>query len=59
MGDNRQHSADSRYHLGDPGGGSVPIGNVVGTAFITLWPFDRVGLLRNPGDVFRDVPDPS
>jgi signal peptidase I len=37
----------------------VPIGNVVGTAFITLWPFDRVGLLRNPGDVFRDVPDPS
>jgi signal peptidase I len=59
MGDNRQHSADSRYHMGDPGGGSVPIDRVVGTAFITLWPADRIGLLRNPGDVFRDVPDPS
>lgn len=59
MGDNRQHSADSRYHLGDPGGGSVPVDDVVGTAFVTLWPADRLGLLRNPGDVFADVPDPS
>lgn len=59
MGDNRQHSADSRWHLGDPGGGSVPIDDVVGTAFVKLWPVDRIGLLRNPGDVFADVPDPS
>jgi len=59
MGDNRQHSADSRWHLGDPGGGAVPIDDVVGTAFVTLWPLDRLGLLRNPGDVFADVPDPS
>jgi signal peptidase I len=59
MGDNRQHSADSRWHLGDPGGGSVPVSDVVGTAFVTLWPVDRIGLLRNPGDVFADVPDPS
>ncbi|HEY0215498.1 MAG TPA: signal peptidase I [Cellulomonas sp.] len=59
MGDNRQQSADSRYHLGEPGGGAVPIDDVVGTAFVTLWPFDRLGLLRNPGDVFADVPDPS
>jgi len=59
MGDNRQHSADSRWHLGDPGGGSVPMSDVVGTAFVTLWPVDRIGLLRNPGDVFAEVPDPS
>lgn len=59
MGDNRQHSADSRWHLGDPGGGAVPIADVVGTAFVTLWPLDRIGLLSNPGDVFADVPDPS
>jgi signal peptidase I len=59
MGDNRQQSADSRWHLGDAGGGSIPIDDVVGVAFVTLWPFDRVGLLRNPGDVFADVPDPS
>lgn len=59
MGDNRQHSADSRWHLGDPGGGSVPMDHVVGTAFVKLWPLDRISLLRNPGDVFDEVPDPS
>ncbi len=56
MGDNRQNSRDSRYHQGDPGGGSVPLDNVVGVAFITLWPLDRATVLRNPGDTFADVP---
>ena len=41
LGDNRSNSADSRAHLGDPGGGMVPVDNVVGTAFITVWPFDH------------------
>ncbi len=59
MGDNRQHSADSRWHLGDPGGGSVPMDDIVGSAFVTVWPLDNIGLLRNPGDTFADVPDPS
>ena len=59
MGDNRQSSADSRYHMGEAGGGSIPMSDVVGTAFVKLWPLDRIGLLRNPGDVFADVPDPS
>ena len=58
MGDNRQNSQDSRYHLGDPGGGSVPIDNVVGVAFVTVWPADRITLLRNPGDTFESVPEP-
>jgi signal peptidase I len=59
MGDNRQNSQDSRYHLGDPGGGAVPLENVVGVAFVTVWPADRFTLLRNPGATFVDVPPPS
>jgi signal peptidase I len=59
MGDNRQNSQDSRYHLGDPGGGSVPLDNVVGVAFVTVWPADRLTLLRNPGATFADVPPAS
>lgn len=57
MGDNRQNSQDSRYHQGDAGGGSVPIDNVVGVAFVTVWPVDRWTALRNPGPTFADVPD--
>lgn len=59
MGDNRDQSADSRAHLTEPGGGAVSIDDVVGVAFVKLWPADRLGLLRNPGQVFADVPDPS
>lgn len=58
MGDNRQNSRDSRYNTGNPGGGFVPLSNVVGTAFATVWPLDRAMLLRNPGDVFAGVPEP-
>ncbi|RMI06684.1 signal peptidase I [Cellulomonas triticagri] len=58
MGDNRPQSADSRAHQGDPGGGAVPIADVVGVAFVTAWPLDRFGMLRNPGEVFEDVPAP-
>ncbi|WP_250445963.1 signal peptidase I [Actinotalea sp. C106] len=56
MGDNRQNSQDSRYKQGDPGGGSVPLDNVVGVAFVTVWPADRWTLLRNPGETFAEVP---
>ncbi|MFC8921463.1 signal peptidase I [Cellulosimicrobium sp. NPDC057127] len=56
MGDNRQNSQDSRYNTGKPGGGYVPMGNVVGTAFVKVWPLSHAELLRNPGDVFADVP---
>lgn len=57
MGDNRANSADSRAHLGDPGGGMVPVENVVGRAFVILWPADRIALLNNPEDTFAGVPD--
>jgi len=48
MGDNRDNSADSRAHMGQPGGGTVPRDNVVGTAFVLVWPFDRFTSLSNP-----------
>ncbi|PYF99915.1 signal peptidase I [Georgenia satyanarayanai] len=58
MGDNRSNSQDSRAHQGDPGGGAVPMRNVVGTAILILWPFDSWTVLRNPGDTFAEVPEP-
>ena len=56
MGDNRANSQDSRFHLGDPGGGAIPLRNVVGVAQVTIWPLDRATVLRNPGATFADVP---
>lgn len=48
QGDNRANSADSRVHLGDPGGGQVPVGDVVGKVFAVVWPFDHVKLTERP-----------
>jgi signal peptidase I len=41
MGDHRSQSGDSRDHLGDPGGGTVPVNRVVGRVVSVWWPFDR------------------
>jgi signal peptidase I len=41
MGDNRPDSSDSRDHLGDPGGGMVPVSRVVGRVVTVWWPLDR------------------
>lgn len=38
MGDHRAASADSRAHLGDPGGGFVPVDRALGRAFAVIWP---------------------
>lgn len=54
MGDNRGNSADSRVHLGDPGGGFVDVDQVVGKAWLRVWPLDRLGIIRDP-DAFADV----
>jgi signal peptidase I len=49
MGDHRSDSADSRAHLGDPGGGTVPRDRVVGKVVGVYWPLsDAGGLARNP-----------
>lgn len=43
MGDNRSVSDDSRAHLGDPGGGTVPLDHVVGRVVALWWPLSRLG----------------
>jgi signal peptidase I len=43
MGDHRSDSADSRAHLGDPGGGTVPVDRVIGKVIVRFWPPSRVG----------------
>jgi signal peptidase I len=48
QGDNRSNSADSRVHLGDPGGGQVPVDDVVGKVFAVVWPFGHAKLLKTP-----------
>lgn len=58
LGDHRSDSRDSRYNSAN-NDGMVPIDNVVGVAFIIVWPFSSWSMLSNPGDVFADVPDPS
>lgn len=55
MGDHRQNSQDSRAHLGDPGGGLVPVDSVVGTAFVVLWPPGRIVVLHGPDETFAEV----
>ncbi len=59
MGDHRSLSADSRRHRGGPADGSVPIKDVVGKAFVVIWPFDRAKFLSDESKVFKGVPNPS
>lgn len=54
QGDNRSHSGDSRMH-----DQAVDLDLVVGVAKIRTWPLNRIAILTNPGDVFRNVPDPG
>lgn len=58
MGDNRSNSRDSRAHLGDPGGGIVPIASVEGKAVLILFPIGRFGTLSSGEDAFSGVPNP-
>jgi signal peptidase I len=48
MGDHRSRSADSRAHLGQPGGGTVPVDKVIGRAFLRVWPLTRISPLGVP-----------
>jgi signal peptidase I len=53
MGDNRYNSADSRYNQTNPGGGFVPISDVVGRALVITWPSSRWGYIDDYPSVFR------
>ena len=48
MGDHRLISDDSRDHLGEPGGGTVPENAVIGRAFVIIWPISRWRILPIP-----------
>ena len=56
-GDNRNNSADSRYHLGTPGGGFVPLDDVVGRAIVITSPITRWSWLDDYPGVFAAVTD--
>src|SRR6266566_1134305 len=49
MGDHRSDSDDSRYHSDSPGNGAIPENQVVGRAFLIIWPPSQL----------RDLPIPS
>jgi signal peptidase I len=61
MGDNRNDSADSSYHLRSGGKANsddayVPVDLVVGKVMVVLWPYQHFRWLHRPAD-FADVPD--
>ncbi|MFJ2581702.1 signal peptidase I [Kitasatospora aureofaciens] len=51
MGDHRDVSADSRFHMGNPGQGTIPLSGVVGRAFVIAWPLDRFHQLDVPSSL--------
>ncbi|MET3174199.1 UNVERIFIED_ORG: signal peptidase I [Arthrobacter sp. UYCu721] len=55
MGDNRNHSADSRSHL-ESNGGFVDLVDVEGKAAVIAWPLNRITVLDNYPAVFQNVP---
>jgi signal peptidase I len=58
MGDHRSNSADSRSHMGDPGGGFVPTSKVIGRAMVVLWPPSEFKVLGIPPE-FDSIPAPA
>ena len=43
MGDNRNNSSDSR----DPSVGNIRRGDIIGRAWIRIWPFSKFGILKH------------
>ncbi|MFD4410535.1 signal peptidase I [Streptomyces sp. NPDC058467] len=55
LGDHRSDSSDSRDHLGSPGGGMIPVPDVIGRADWIAWPAGHWTRLTRP-DVYARVP---
>jgi signal peptidase I len=55
LGDHRGDSSDSRDHLGSPGGGMIPVGDVIGRADWIAWPAGHWTQLTRP-DGYARVP---
>lgn len=58
MGDNRNHSSDSRRHL-ETNGGFINLDDVEGKATVIAWPLNRWQVLDNHTEVFHNVPAPA
>ena len=43
LGDNRNHSSDSR----DPSVGNIKRKDIIGRAFVRIWPLAKIGVLRH------------
>ncbi|OII60660.1 signal peptidase I [Streptomyces sp. CC53] len=56
LGDHRERSADSRFHLDEEFQGTIPEAGVVGRAVFIAWPFSHWRGLEER-DVFGAVPD--
>jgi len=48
MGDHRDQSADSRAHITDPDHGTIAVDDVIGKAFVIIWPVSRWDTLGTP-----------
>ena len=63
MGDNRNNSADSSYHLCTKNETDcsqspwVPVDDVVGKVVSLVWPLGRAGIIHRPAD-FNGIPQP-
>jgi signal peptidase I len=57
LGDNRGDSADSRAHMGQPGGGYVADDLVVGKVWALIWPWKRARWVHTP-ETFKAIPNP-
>ncbi|KUM68007.1 signal peptidase I [Streptomyces curacoi] len=55
LGDHRSASSDSRDHLGSPGGGMIPVDDVIGRADWIVWPTAHWTRLHRP-DAYARVP---
>ncbi|SES15865.1 signal peptidase I [Streptomyces sp. yr375] len=53
LGDHRSHSSDSRDHLGSPGGGMIPVDDVIGRADWIIWPYAHLTGLTRPSAYAR------
>lgn len=56
MGDHRENSADSRFHLDEKDRGTVSEDEVVGRAVVIAWPIGHWSTLGDP-ETFSAVPD--
>ncbi|MFF2203797.1 signal peptidase I [Streptomyces sp. NPDC058145] len=53
LGDHRSRSSDSRDHLGSPGGGMIPVEDVIGRADWVAWPYGHWRHLTRPSAYAR------